>query len=74
MTMSEFTERLRDYGLTLDEHEIIHDRRVVDEAADIIDEMESILKDFSIGRYDSARFIGRAIATKALEKLERAGS
>lgn len=39
-----FTDRLRDYGLTLEEDVIIHDRRVVDASADIIDELEAALK------------------------------
>lgn len=40
-----FTDRLRDYGLTLEEDVIIHDRRVVDASADIIDELESALRE-----------------------------
>lgn len=43
--MTNFTDRLRDYGLTDHEHEIICDRRVVDEAADMIDEMERALRE-----------------------------
>lgn len=44
--MSDFTERLRDYGLTLEENVVICDRRVVDAAADLIDSLESIVSDF----------------------------
>lgn len=40
-----FTERLMDYGLTLDEDVIICDRRVVDQAADLIDELEQALRE-----------------------------
>jgi histidinol phosphatase-like PHP family hydrolase len=34
--MTDIVERLRDYGLTLDENVIVCDRRVVDEAADML--------------------------------------
>lgn len=43
--MSDIVERLRDYGMTLDESVIICDRRVVDEAADTIERLTRELSD-----------------------------
>lgn len=59
-----FTERLMDYGLTLDEDVIICDRRVVDQAADIIDELERALR-------LADEYVQLYAVRNALTKLER---